>query len=40
MPQLRYEILREAKRVPWAIPGHDRLVFRFFLDVLLARKAR
>jgi SAM-dependent methyltransferase len=38
LPHLRYEILTEADRLTWAIPGHGRLVFRFFLDMLLARK--
>ncbi len=38
LPHLRYEVLRESRRLPWAVPGHDRLVFRYFLDVLLARK--
>lgn len=39
LPQLRYELFRESRRIPWAVPGQDRLVFRYFLDVLLARKA-
>jgi SAM-dependent methyltransferase/uncharacterized protein YbaR (Trm112 family) len=39
LPHFRYEILEESSRVPWAIPGFDRLVYRFFLDVVLARKA-
>jgi len=38
LPHLRFEILEETDRLAWAIPGHGRLVFRFFLDTLLARK--
>jgi SAM-dependent methyltransferase len=38
LPYLRYEILKEADRLIWSVPGHDRLVFRFLLDVVLARK--
>jgi SAM-dependent methyltransferase len=38
LPHIRYEVLEEADRVPWAVPGHGRLVYRFFLDLLLARK--
>jgi SAM-dependent methyltransferase len=39
LPHLRYEVLREERRVPWTVPGHDRLVYRYFLDLVLARKA-
>ena len=39
LPHLRYELLEELDRVPWAIPGHARLVHRYFLDLVLARKA-
>jgi len=38
LPHLRYEVLREAGRLAWALPGHRRLVYRFFLDLVLARK--
>jgi SAM-dependent methyltransferase/uncharacterized protein YbaR (Trm112 family) len=38
LPHLKYEILQELAHVPWAIPGHGRLVFRFSLDLVLARK--
>jgi SAM-dependent methyltransferase len=38
LPHLRYEVLAEADRMAWAVPGHGRLVYRFFLDVVLARK--
>ncbi len=38
LPYLRYEVLAQADRMCWAIPGHSRLVYRFFLDVVLARK--
>jgi SAM-dependent methyltransferase len=40
LPHFRYEMLEEADRVPWAMPGHGRLVYRFFLDLLLARKGQ
>ncbi len=39
LPHLRYELLREERRVPWTVPGHDRLAYRYFLDLVLARKA-
>ena len=39
LPHLRYEILREAPRLAWALPGHGRLVYRFFLHMVLARKS-
>jgi SAM-dependent methyltransferase len=38
LPYLRYDILQEADHLIWSVPCHDRLVFRFFLDVVLARK--
>jgi SAM-dependent methyltransferase/uncharacterized protein YbaR (Trm112 family) len=38
LPHLRYELLEESSRVAWTIPGHDRLVYRYFLDLVLARK--
>jgi SAM-dependent methyltransferase len=38
LPHLNYEILEEELRLPWALPGHRRLVHRYFLDVILARK--
>ena len=37
LPHLSYEILEQID-LPWAVPGHSRLMFRFVLDVLLARK--
>jgi SAM-dependent methyltransferase len=40
LPHLRYELLEEADRLPWALPGHGRLLHRFFLEAVLARKAR
>jgi len=39
LPHLRYTILQQAERAPWAVPGHGRLVYRFFLDLVLARKS-
>jgi SAM-dependent methyltransferase len=39
LPHIHYEVLEEADRVLWAVPGHGRLVYRFFLHLLLARKA-
>lgn len=38
LPHLRYEILQESSGVPWALPGHRRLVHRYLLDVIVARK--
>jgi len=38
LPHLAYELLEEEE-LPWALPGHARLVHRFRLDALLARKA-
>lgn len=38
LPHLDYEILEEAERATWAIPGHGRLVHRYALELLLARK--
>jgi SAM-dependent methyltransferase len=38
LPHLQYELLSEEDRMVWAVPGHGRLVFRFFLDLILARK--
>lgn len=40
LPHLRYELLEEAEYVPWSLPGHGRLVLRYLLDAVLARKAR
>jgi len=39
LPHLDYEILEEEPFLPWVLPSHGRLVHRFFLDVILARKA-
>jgi len=38
LPHLGYELLEEADRAPWAIPGHGRLVHRYALELLLARR--
>ncbi len=38
LPHLGYEILEEERCLPWVLPSHSRLVHRFFLDVILARK--
>jgi SAM-dependent methyltransferase len=38
LSHLDYEILEEEPSMPWAMPSHGRLVHRFFLDVILARK--
>ena len=38
LPHLDYEILEEEPFLPWVLPSHGRLVHRFFLDVILARK--
>jgi len=38
LPHLDYAVLEEARDLPWALPAHRRLVHRFFLDVVLARK--
>jgi SAM-dependent methyltransferase len=40
LPHLDYEILETAADLPWALPGHRRVVHRYFLDGLLARKSR
>ncbi len=39
LPHLRYALLEEEGRAAWSLPGHGRLVHRFFLDLVLARKA-
>lgn len=39
LPHLRYEPLEEADGLAWSVPGHARLVHRFALDAVLARKA-
>ena len=38
LPHLNYEIVQEEPRLPWALAGHLRLVHRYYLDVILARK--
>lgn len=38
LPHLDYEILETATDLPWALPGHRRFVYRYFLDGVLARK--
>jgi len=38
LPHLDYELLEEEPLMPWALPSHGRLVHRFFLDAILARK--
>lgn len=38
LPHLSYEILEQAENMPWSLPANRRLVHRFFLDVILARK--
>lgn len=40
LPHLRYEVLEGADRLPWSLPGHGRLIHRFLLEAVLARKAR
>lgn len=39
LPHLSYALLEEVERVAWAIPGHARLVHRYVLELLLARKS-
>jgi SAM-dependent methyltransferase len=39
LPHLSYELLAECD-LPWALPGHRRLVHRYSLDTVLARKGR
>jgi SAM-dependent methyltransferase len=39
LPHLSYEILEQAD-LPWAVPGHSRLMYRFVLDTVLARKRK
>ncbi len=38
LPHLAYRILEETKQIAWTLPGHNRLVHRYWLDVVLARK--
>jgi len=38
LEQMAYDVLAESDGLPWVLPGHGRLTFRFLLDVLLARK--
>lgn len=38
LPHLSYDILHEADPLTWSVPCHDRLIFRFSLDVVMARK--
>jgi SAM-dependent methyltransferase len=38
LPHLSYEILEEADDLCWALPASRRLVHRFFMHALLARK--
>jgi SAM-dependent methyltransferase len=38
LPHLSYKILREAPRISWSLPGHSRVVHKYFLDALIARK--
>jgi len=38
LPHLRYELLEEADGLTWSLPGHVRLVHRFRLEAVLARK--
>lgn len=38
LEHLDYEVLEETDGVPWGLPAHDRLVHRFSLHVVLARK--
>jgi len=40
LPHLRYEVVDVARDLPWVLPGHRRLVHRYLLDVVLARKAQ
>ena len=39
LPHLDYEILEEADGIPWWLPGHARLIHRYLLHAVLARKA-
>jgi SAM-dependent methyltransferase len=39
LPHLRYERLEEDDNLPWGLPGHGRLVHRFGLHAVLARKS-
>lgn len=38
LSDLNYEILATAEDLTWTLPGHRRVVHRFFLDCVLARK--
>jgi SAM-dependent methyltransferase len=38
LPHFSYEILCESPRISWSLPGHSRVVHRYFLDALIARK--
>jgi len=38
LPHLAFEIVEQADAVPWTLPGHGRLMHRYVLDVVLARK--
>jgi SAM-dependent methyltransferase len=38
LPHLGYEILEEADGIPWWLPGHSRLLHRYSLHAVLARK--
>lgn len=40
LPHLGYAVLEEADGLPWSLPGHGRLVHRFRLEAVLARKRR
>ncbi len=39
LPHLDYEILEERDGIPWWLPGHRRLLHRYSLHAVLARKA-
>jgi SAM-dependent methyltransferase len=38
LPHLSYEVLEETDGLPWNLPGHQRLLYRYSLHAILARK--
>jgi SAM-dependent methyltransferase/uncharacterized protein YbaR (Trm112 family) len=38
LPHLRYDILEERERLAWTLPGDQRVVYRYFLHMVRARK--